>query len=707
MMKTILKIFTLVFLFSIQSIAQDFWKQTNGPKGNGLVNSIIIDSSGNVFAGTYRNGIYRSTDYGDNWTHINTDLTGVSVVSFAINSFGHIYAGTDSGVYRSTDNGDNWTKIIIDSNIYGISSFALNFSGDIFAATRGSIYYSNDNGENWTKSNIDSIYGGISSLDINSSGDIFAGTGYSNTRINIGRGGSIYRSFDNGDTWVKINSGLPDLYIHSIAINSVGYIYAASDSGVYRSIDNGDYWTHIGLTEFRVLSLTITPGGYTFAGTDNGCIYHSTDNGDNWTQTNIDLDFGIRCIAINSRGDIFAGTGNYQFDGSWGKGIYRSTDNGDHWTHRGLTYSGVGSLAINPNGDIFAIGWGSGVFRSTDNGDNWIDLYAVEMNNYFSALAINTSGHIFVCGFKGVYRSTDDGDNWTQTGLIDFSVQSLAINSTGHIFAGTDRNGVYCSTDNGDNWIQTGLKGISSNSMAINLNGHIFVGGEGVYRSTNGGENWDQTGLTDFWIRSLAVNSNGHSFAGTHDNGVYRSTDNGDNWTPTGLMDISVNSFVINSSGHIYAGTDGRQGFEGVYCSIDNGDNWSQTGLNNLTVLSLSINSSGYIFAGTWRGVYRSVQTTAVNEDNKELPLSFELNQNYPNPFNPSTTIEFTLPKSEFTTLKVFNILGKEVSTILSKKLNSGNHTYTFEGKNLASGIYYYQLVAGEYHNVKKMILIK
>jgi hypothetical protein len=83
------------------------------------------------------------------------------------------------------------------------------------------------------------------------------------------------------------------------------------------------------------------------------------------------------------------------------------------------------------------------------------------------------------------------------------------------------------------------------------------------------------------------------------------------------------------------------------------------------------------------------------------------LKQNYPNPFNPSTTIEFTLPKSEFVELKVYNLLGKEVSTLVSNKLNQGNHTYTFSGKNLASGIYYYQLTAGDYREVKKMILLR
>ncbi len=85
----------------------------------------------------------------------------------------------------------------------------------------------------------------------------------------------------------------------------------------------------------------------------------------------------------------------------------------------------------------------------------------------------------------------------------------------------------------------------------------------------------------------------------------------------------------------------------------------------------------------------------------------FELFQNYPNPFNPTTSLEFTLPKSEYVELKVYNILGKEVATLASKNLNQGNHKYQFDGRNLASGVYYYRIEAGEYHQVKKMILLK
>jgi hypothetical protein len=90
-----------------------------------------------------------------------------------------------------------------------------------------------------------------------------------------------------------------------------------------------------------------------------------------------------------------------------------------------------------------------------------------------------------------------------------------------------------------------------------------------------------------------------------------------------------------------------------------------------------------------------------------DLPTNFHISQNYPNPFNPTTRINFSLPNSEFTILKVYNILGKEVAELVSTKLQQGSHTYTFDGSNLASGIYYYELVAGDYREVRKMLLVR
>jgi hypothetical protein len=88
-----------------------------------------------------------------------------------------------------------------------------------------------------------------------------------------------------------------------------------------------------------------------------------------------------------------------------------------------------------------------------------------------------------------------------------------------------------------------------------------------------------------------------------------------------------------------------------------------------------------------------------------DMPRVFFLSQNYPNPFNPATVIEFQIPNSEFVILEIFNSLGERVSTLLSASLHSGSYKYEWNAVELASGVYYYQLKAGEFEDVKKMIL--
>ncbi len=85
----------------------------------------------------------------------------------------------------------------------------------------------------------------------------------------------------------------------------------------------------------------------------------------------------------------------------------------------------------------------------------------------------------------------------------------------------------------------------------------------------------------------------------------------------------------------------------------------------------------------------------------------FSLSQNFPNPFNPSTKINFTLPKSEYTFLRIYDILGREVKTLVNGPLNAGEYQVDFDAKDLASGMYYYSLRAGENVTVKKMVLVK
>lgn len=98
---------------------------------------------------------------------------------------------------------------------------------------------------------------------------------------------------------------------------------------------------------------------------------------------------------------------------------------------------------------------------------------------------------------------------------------------------------------------------------------------------------------------------------------------------------------------------------------------------------------------------------TFVMKNTSNIPIEFYLKQNYPNPFNPSTKIVFSIPVSGFTSLKIYNSLGQEVTTLLNENLNSGSYEITFDATHLASGIYNYQLKSGTYIATKKLLLVK
>jgi hypothetical protein len=108
-------------------------------------------------------------------------------------------------------------------------------------------------------------------------------------------------------------------------------------------------------------------------------------------------------------------------------------------------------------------------------------------------------------------------------------------------------------------------------------------------------------------------------------------------------------------------------------------------------------------------GVY-NVQispTTSVDEQDEAAPQSFQLFQNYPNPFNPETSIQYSVGSDQFVSLKVHDILGREVSTLVDERKLAGTYRVSFDAKSLASGIYFYQMKAGEFVSTRKMLLVR
>ena len=241
------------------------------------------------------------------------------------------------------------------------------------------------------------------------------------------------------------------------------------------------------------------------------------------------------------------------------------------------------------------------------------------------------------------------------------------------------------------------------------MGGNLFAGTKGgVFFSINNGSSWTavSNSLANAYVYSLAVNGT-NLFAGTN-YGVYFFTNNGTSWTEmdTSLTNYNVLSLAIAGENLFAAAGDG------VYLSTDNGSSWTQvnTGLPNTSVWALAVSGTN-LFAGTYNsGVWRrplSELITAVKGNENQKPTQFGLDQNYPNPFNPSTTINYSIPKAGLVILKVYDVLGKEVATLVNEEESSGNHHILFNANKLASGVYFYRLIAGNSFITKKLILMK
>ena len=102
-----------------------------------------------------------------------------------------------------------------------------------------------------------------------------------------------------------------------------------------------------------------------------------------------------------------------------------------------------------------------------------------------------------------------------------------------------------------------------------------------------------------------------------------------------------------------------------------------------------------------------SIVSKSKLDNTNSVVNKYILNQNYPNPFNPLTTIEFSIPKVEFISLKVYDILGKEVSVLVNEERSTGNYKVVFDSIDLPSGVYYYHLRAGAFSSTRKFVLLK
>ena len=482
-------------------------------------------------------------------------------------------------------------------------------------------------------------------------GNIYAGTDF---------GGGVFRSDDNGDTWVNVTNG----FTSSNGVNALGgsddQLFAGTyGDGIFRTDNDGDNWIQVnnGLTMPLILSLAAGDNGQMYAGAYfGGGFWVSTDSGNNWTRKiNMLIATEVRAIV-----DGFAGT--------YGSGIFRTENYGDSWTEKnnGLTGRFITSLAYH----------GSAIFAGTD--------------------MINNTG--------GIYRSTDMGESWENVfeGISPFDIRAL-VSSGNTIFAGSYGDGVFRSTDNGDTWqqVNNGLTCTYLWSLAVNDQGHIFAGtagcNTGIYRSTNNGDSWEliNNGLTTTDVSAILCLGNGVIYAGTTPvfgvgGGVYRSEDNGSTWSEfnEGLTNLEIRSLAYQYV-FLYVATPA-----GISVYGDPG--WVEVSFEGVQPLVLAAVSFNLVLAGTMgNGVWKEDVGTGIDESFVDNDITV-----FPNPS--SAEIQIMISDETYKELS-YSVISAAGQFISGGTINQ-NPT-KIDVKNWDPGLYCIAITDGKEMVIKKVVI--
>ncbi len=307
---------------------------------------------------------------------------------------------------------------------------------------------------------------------------------------------------------------------------------------------------------------------------------------------------------------------------------------------------------------------------TTNNGEYW--SFAGDGFNGASVLKFKVAGnYLFAITTDGkFYRTNDNGANWQEITNLPKAPGYVAASETS-VFVYVENSGLYRSLDYGDSWTLVYQPTNKSKAIFV-LENKVYFLNDGLAVSTDNGDTWNIVNDTVKGIRSM-ISTDGNLFAATEQNGVIRSANGGKSWT------------------QIY----------------DSGMNWCW----DLAVFNSNLYVCGDAFGIVRRPLSEIVTavdttTTSVEKSNSKIN-DFELSQNYPNPFNPSTTIEYKVKKSGLVTVKIYNVLGVTVATLVNEKKSAGTYSVSWQPTNIASGVYFCRLETESFSISRKLVYAK
>ncbi len=647
-------------------------------------NRVFVAAMGKLFGTNPERGVYRSTDYGENWEQVLyvSDSTGCIDIVINPSNPDIIFAamweriryprerrvgGLNSGIWRSTDGGDTWDKL---SN--GLPP---------------------DNEDN----------GRIGLAIAPGDNDIVYACYYDHPGYLMG----IWRSTDGGDSWESrlVSPPIEDfssfgwyfgqIWVHPADPNTV-YL---GDVYFWRSTDGGANWHDIsGImhVDHHALYQDADNPNYIVNGNDGG-IFISNNTGASWIKS-YDLPITqFYAITIDKQLPfrLYGGTQDNSTPGTITGGV-------DDWI---VFYYGDGfytNIDFTDSDVIYAEYQYGNLSKSTNLGNSWDYIYGPwyhdERTNWNTPVIMSPhDAQVLFYGAEKIHKTSNGGSSWniispdlTEGGgngnLVYGTVTTISQSPINPdiIWAGTDEGRVWVTSDGGGAWE------LVSNDLI---------------------DRWCTRVTADVFDEMTAY----VTFSGYKNDEllphIFKTATLGLTWEDiTGnLTDVPVNDILPDPQmqGRLYIGTD-----FGMFYTDDGGEIWQSMGseMPICPVFDIELHHEARkLVAGTHgRSMYSfDISLSGINEDSDKPVSSYILGQNYPNPFNAETIIPIELQSNAQVELNVYDVNGRLVRNLIDGALKAGLHNVTFDASEISSGTYFVKLNTDDRHESRKITLIK
>lgn len=680
--------------------------------------------------------VLKTTDGGSTWIHLqNTGLTNTLTDIWSRDSLLVLATrSNNSTIIRSTDGGITWISITTGAS--GPFTTITGTDDVIFAGgENGQLRKSTDLGLTWTNS----------ASGIPSSSDIYDIKVAGNTVIAIRDFRNISRSTNLGASWSSVpivpstfQLTLPLVKIAVspsadtiVAVGSAGAVFSIKGTGSspenhHAVLTHGSLYDSYISDNGRKIIITAA-AGYNPAHN----YYLSYDGGVNWEKRAVSPNSSLIITKLEMVDSSFG------YAGTSTGAIFRTTDGGLNWDSipaAGLptprTFSKIDFVSRDTgwvfcNNSTISNGY---VFRTNDGGLSWLRQIQTGVQGNLpvhTGYMFNADSGFFYCS-GGFYRTSNGGTDWVLTtpgSSINSLINDIRILPSGLGFGAGSEGKVIKTTDFGRTWSVYASPFTTSNMTSVEIEdentAHCFGAFGAALYTTDGGAAWSSYVLgsgnnilgSSFYRDPLSGNTMllVHGEIGT----ILRT---GNLVVPVELISLSAsaagNSVILSWKTSTELNNSGFEIQRRAGSAL-----WVTAGFikgaGTTTIgAQYSFTDSGlpqgkYYYRLKQIDINGSFEYSHVIETEIGTPSEFHLFQNFPNPFNPETVISFSLESDGRAVVKIFDINGSEVTTLIDEQRSKGLHSIRLDASGLATGIYFYSLRAGESYSVRKMLLLK